>query len=75
MKPYADGEPIRVWPSEWILQGIIVKATQPDDPRLHAEQRGLGWSHDKAMRLLTVVWMFLDQTGGGLYTRGGMNCY
>lgn len=54
------------------MQGIIVKATQPDDSSLHAEQRGLGWSHDEAMRLLSVVWMFLDQTGGGLYTRGGM---
>ena len=57
---------LEVWTSDHIDGLVRHKAKQPDDPRLDAEDRGLGWSDDNASALVdNLIWEFVERSGGG----------
>lgn len=60
-----DTQPLQVWTSDHINALVRHKASQPDDPALIDEDRGLGWSMASAQLLLeSAVWPVVAGSGG-----------
>lgn len=52
---FVPGDPLEVWSSDHIENLIFLKASQPDNPQLHAHDRGMGWSWTDANAILSEL--------------------